>query len=74
MTPADAKEPHTKAVVERAMADGLSRPGDGRAPDPVRRVLRDGKKHFDKADRGVWPLTDAGKARVAAIRKAFATK
>jgi hypothetical protein len=37
-------------------------------------MLRDKKARFHKADRGLWTLTDAGKAEADAIRQAFAGK
>jgi len=74
---AGAKEPmNAKAIVERATADGLYEPGDGKTPQATlyAAMLRDKKARFHKADRGVWTLTDAGKAEVDAIRQAFASK
>jgi hypothetical protein len=74
---AKAKEPMTaKAIVEKATADKLYTPGDGKTPDATlySAMLRDKKARFHKADRGVWTLTAAGKAEVEAIRQAFAAK
>jgi hypothetical protein len=74
---ADAKEPmNAKAIVERATTDSLYEPGDGKTPEATlyAAMLRDKKARFHKADRGVWTLTDAGKAEVDAIRQAFASK
>jgi len=74
---AEAKEPmNAKAIVEKATADGLYTPGDGKTPDATlySSMLRDKKARFHKAERGVWALTDAGKAEVDAIRHAFAAK
>ena len=73
----DAKEPmNAKAIVERATADGLYEPGDGKTPEATlySAMLRDKKARFGKADRGLWTLTDAGKAEVAALRHAFGAK
>ena len=72
-----AKEPmNAKAIVELATADGLYKPGDGKTPEATlySAMLRDKKARFHKADRGVWTLTDAGKAEVDAIRQAFIAK
>jgi hypothetical protein len=65
-----------KAIVERATADGFYQPGDGRTPEATlySAMLRDRKARFHKADRGVWTLTDAGKAEVDPIRQALAAK
>jgi len=74
---AKAKEPmNAKAVVEQATADGLYEPGKGKTPEATlySAMLRDKKARFHKAERGVWTLTDAGKAEVDAIRQAFAAK
>ena len=74
---ADAEGPlNAKAIVEKAMADGLYAPGDGKTPEATlySAMLRDKKARFAKAERGLWTLTDAGKAEVEAIRQAFATK
>ena len=74
---AKAKEPmNAKAIVERATEDGLYAPGDGKTPEATlySAMLRDKKARFLKAERGVWTLTDAGKAEVDAIRQAFAVK
>ena len=74
---ADSKEPMSaKAIVERATADGLYQPGDGKTPDATLYIamLRDKKARFRKADRGVWTLTEAGKAEIDAIRQVFAAK
>ena len=74
---ADAKEPmNAKAIVERAKADGLYEPGDGKTPEATlySAMLRDKKARFHKAERGVWTLTDAGKAEVDAIQRAFTQK
>jgi hypothetical protein len=74
---ADAKEPmNAKAIVERATADGLYKPGDGKTPDATlySAMLRDKKARFHKADRGVWTLTAAGKAEIETIKAAFAAK
>ena len=74
---AKAKEPmNAKAIVEQATADGLYEPGDGKTPEATlySAMLRDKKARFHKAARGVWTLTDAGKAEVGAIRQAFAAK
>jgi hypothetical protein len=74
---ADAKEPmNAKAVVERATADGLYKPGGGKTPEATlySAMLRDKKARFQKADRGVWTLTEAGKAEADAIRQALAAK
>ena len=74
---ADAEEPmNAKAIVERATADGLYKLGDGKTPDATlySAMLRDKKARFHKADRGVWTLTDAGKAEIDAIRQTFAAK
>ena len=74
---AKAKEPmNAKAIVERATADGLYEPGDGKTPEATlySAMLRDKKARFHKADRGVWTLTEAGKAEADAIRQAFAAK
>ncbi|HUT57893.1 MAG TPA: winged helix-turn-helix domain-containing protein [Phycisphaerae bacterium] len=74
---AGGKEPmNAKAIVEQATADGLYEPGDGKTPQATlyAAMLRDKKTRFHKADRGVWTLTDAGKAEVDAIRQAFAAK
>ena len=72
-----AKEPmNAKAIVERATADGLYEPGDGKTPEATlySAMLRDKKARFHKADRGVWTLTEASKAEVEAIRQAFVAK
>jgi hypothetical protein len=74
---AKAKEPmNAKAIVEQATADGLYEPGNGKTPEATlySAMLRDKKARFHKAARGVWTLTDAGKAEVDAIRQAFAAK
>ncbi len=74
---ADAKEPmNAKAIVEQATADGLYEPGDGKTPQATlyAAMLRDKKARFHKADRGLWTLSDAGKAEADAIRQAFAAK
>ena len=74
---ADSKEPmNAKAIVERATAEGPYEPGDGKTPEATlySAMLRDKKARFHKADRGVWTLTDAGKAEVDAIRQALAAK
>ncbi|MFB3894595.1 MAG: winged helix-turn-helix domain-containing protein [Phycisphaerae bacterium] len=74
---ADAKEPmNAKAIVELATENGLYKPGDGKTPEATlySAMLRDKKARFHKADRGVWTLTDAGKAEVETIRQAFAAK
>jgi hypothetical protein len=71
------KEPMSaKAIVEKATADGLYEPGDGKTPEATlySAMLRDKKARFHKADRGVWTLTDAGKADVDAIRQVLAVK
>jgi len=67
---------NAKAIVERATADGLYEPGKGKTPGATlySAMLRDKKARFHKAERGVWALTDAGKAEVDAIRQAFAAK
>ena len=74
---AKAKTPmNAKAIVEQATADGLYEPGKGKTPEATlySAMLRDKKARFHKAERGVWTLTDAGKAEVDAIRQAFAVK
>jgi hypothetical protein len=74
---ADAKEPmNAKAIVEKATADGLYQPGDGKTPEATlyAAMLRDKKARFHKADRGVWTLAETGKAEVDAIRQAFTAK
>ena len=74
---ADATQPmNAKAIVEKATADGMYKPGDGKTPEATlySAMLRDKKERFQKADRGVWTLTAAGKAEVDAIRQAFAAK
>jgi hypothetical protein len=72
-----AKEPMSaKAIVEKATADGLYEPGDGKTPEATlySAMLRDKKARFHKADRGVWTLTEAGKAEVDAIKQVLTTK
>ena len=72
---AKAREPmNAKAIVERATADGFYKPGDGKTPEATlySAMLRDKKARFHKANRGLWTLTDAGKAEADAIRQAFA--
>ena len=74
---ATAKEPmNAKAIVEKAKADGFYKSGDGKTPEATlySAMLRDKKARFHKAERGVWTLTDAGKAEVDAIRQAFTAK
>lgn len=74
---ADAGEPlNAKSIVERATAAGLYEPGDGKTPEAslYSAMLRDAKARFQKADRGLWTLTDAGRAEVEAIRQTFTAK
>jgi len=74
---ADAGEPlNAKSIVERATAAGLYEPGDGKTPEAslYSAMLRDAKARFQKADRGLWTLTDAGKAEIEAIRQTFTAK
>lgn len=74
---ADAGEPlNAKAIVERATAGGLYEPGDGKTPEAslYSAMLRDAKARFQKADRGLWTLTDSGRAEVDAVREALAAK
>jgi hypothetical protein len=79
---AHAKEPmNTKAIVEAATAGGWYEPGKGKTPHAtlyscmLREARDDGDKtRFRKAKRGMWELTDAGKAEVDATRQAFAAK
>ena len=72
-----AAEPmNAKAIVERATVDGLYEPGNGKTPEATlySAMLRDKKARFNKAERGVWTLTAAGKTEVEAIRQAFSQK
>jgi hypothetical protein len=74
---ADAKDPmNAKAIVELATENGLYAPGDGKTPEATlySAMLRDKKARFAKADRGLWTLSDAGEAEVAALRQAFDAK
>ncbi|MFB3894452.1 MAG: HTH domain-containing protein [Phycisphaerae bacterium] len=51
---ADAAEPmNAKAIVDKASADGLYKPGDGKTPEATlySAMLRDKKTRFQKADR-----------------------
>ena len=79
---AQAKEPmNAKAIVEAAVAGGWYEPGKGLTPHAtlyssmLREARDDGDKaRFRKVERGMWELTDAGKARADAIKEAFAAK
>ena len=79
---ADAKEPmNAKAIVDAAIAAGWYEPGKGKTPhatlySSMLREARDDsdKARFRKAKRGMWELTEAGKAQAAAIKEAFAAK
>jgi hypothetical protein len=79
---AQAKEPmNAKAIVDAAIAGGWYERGKGKTPHAtlyssmLREARDDGEKaRFRKAERGMWELTDAGKAHVQAIREAFASK
>ena len=79
---AEAKEPMSaKGVVEAAIATGLYEPGKGKTPHAtlyssmMREARDDGDRaRFRKAERGMWELTEAGKAQVQAIKEAFAEK
>lgn len=82
MVLAAAKEPmNAKAIVEKAVANSWYEPGKGLTPHAtlysamLREARDDGDKaRFRKAQRGLWELTDAGKAQVKAIEEAFAAK
>ncbi|MFB3893282.1 MAG: winged helix-turn-helix domain-containing protein [Phycisphaerae bacterium] len=79
---ADAKEPMgAKAIVEAATAAGWYEPARGKTPHAtlyssmMREARDDGEEaRFRKAKRGLWELTDAGKAQVAAVKEAMAAK
>ena len=79
---AEAKEPmNVRAIVDAAVAAGWYKPGKGKTPHAtlyssmLREARDDGDKaRFRKAGRGLWELTDAGKAQVEAIKEAFAAK
>jgi len=79
---AQAKEPmNAKAIVEAAVAAGWYEPGKGKTPHAtlyssmLREARDDGEKaRFRKSKRGMWELTDAGKAQVDAIKEALAAK
>jgi hypothetical protein len=79
---AEAKEPMSaKAIVDAAVAAGWYEPGKGLTPHAtlyssmLREARDDGDKaRFRKAERGLWELTDTGKAQVQAIKEAFAEK
>jgi hypothetical protein len=79
---AQAGEPmNAKAIVEAAVAAGWYEPGKGKTQHAtlyscMMREARDhgGKARFRKANRGMWELTDAGKAQVVAVKEALAAK
>jgi hypothetical protein len=79
---AQAKEPmNAKAIVDAAVASGWYEPGKGKTPHAtlysslLREARDDGDKgRFRKAKRGLWELTDAGKAEVDATKEALAAK
>jgi len=78
---AQAKEPmNAKAIVEAAIAAGWYEPGTGKTPhatlySSMLREARDGDKaRFRKVQRGMWELTDAGRAQAEAIKEALAAR
>ena len=79
---AQAREPmNAKAIVEAAVTAGWYEPGKGLTPHAtlyssmLREAHDDGDRaRFRKAGRGMWELTEAGKAQAAAIKKMFAAE
>jgi len=79
---AQAKGPmNAKAIVDAAVAAGWYEPGKGKTPHAtlyssmLREARDDGDKaRFRKAERGMWELTGAGTAQVAATKEALAAK
>ena len=72
---------NAKAIVDAATTSGWYTPTAGKTPHATLysamliEARDDGDKaRFRKADRGLWELTDAGKAQVDAIQEVFAGK
>jgi hypothetical protein len=71
-----AKNPlNTRDIIAKAEELGMFKPGDGKTPEATLYSSFLGDKHgwVEKVDRGLWTITDAGKAEIPAIKKAFAS-
>lgn len=63
-------------IIATAQDRKLWTPGEGKTPDATlyAAMLTDKHERFNRPEKGLWELTEAGKATVPAVRKAFAAQ